>query len=417
MIYYLRDPDMKSFGVTVRALAGVLFALLVSGCDAPHGEGYLASDIPIPDTLEVWRATIDLTFGGNDSEGPGMIEPVPLGSNSTGDVLILDGRLLEVQRYDSTGRYQGLLVRPGQGPGEMRSRPFSFGSDDRGLWYVEPPAGRVHWVSLDGGTRRVEDTGFGFEALGALRVMIAPMGDGESKRYFVQTLRANPTDRSLRPTLRAGLYVSDEQELVPRHEFDMEGGVVSLDNGRTSFRFPGPLYHPIAFYDEATNEVILLERPVEPAGTLVIQSINDRGVVTSKRRLRVNTPEIPVDRRVRIKERILALASLGGARRVDRDLRDALEQIVDELPNEFPVFDEAVRGPEGTLWLRRVGLDLDGDREWLVLDASFNPLAKALIPVSASEVAFRSDGYWWAVMDAWINEPYVVRLSFTAPAP
>lgn len=47
------------------------------------------------------------------------------------------------------------------------------------------------------------------------------------------------------------------------------------------------------------------------------------------------------------------------------------------------------------------------------LDEALNPVARALVPANASELSVRHDGDWWAVMDAWVEEPYVVRLTFT----
>jgi hypothetical protein len=393
----------ERFGVSV----GVLLALLANGCEAPAEE-----DFPIMDSLAVWRAEVEVAVGGDDSEGPGTIRPIPLGASPMGDIYVLDPQLLEVQRYDSTGRYRGLLVGPGQGPGEMRSRPLSFGLGDQGVWFTDGAAGRIHLVSFDGGEHRVVDTGFGFEAMGAQSVRIEKIRDWEGERYLLETLRADPTDRSLRPTLQVGLYRSDGAVLDTLHEFSLKSRHVALDGGRSSVSFPGPLYDPVVLYDDGESEVVIIERPHEPAGTLVIQRIEQSGTVMTKRLLRVAAPELSPDRRARIKERLLTLASFGGARSLDPGVREELEQIVDELPRRFPAFDEAALGPEGTIWVRRAGLELDGEREWLVFDRSLEPVARALVPTNASELSFRNDGAWWAVMDAWLDKPYVARLSF-----
>lgn len=394
------------------ALAGVLLATLTSGCEPPAAEIQ-----PMSDTLAVWRAEVELTVGADDAEGPGTIRPVPLGASPTGDIYVLDLQLLEVQHYDSTGRYQGLLVRPGQGPGEMRSRPFSFGLEDQGVWFDEAPSGRIQFISFDGDERRVVDTGLGFEALGARNVRIEKIGGWEAERYLVRTVRADPADLSIRPTLQGALYRIDGDVLDTLHEFGLKGGHVALDGGRSSVSFPGPIFDPLVLYDEDENEVIMIERPRDSVGSIAIQVVDETGTVVRQRRFRVDTPDITPDRRARITDRLLTLASFGGARSLDPGLRRELERIVEELPNRFPAFDEAALGPDRTLWLRRAGLERDGDREWLVLDRSLNAVAKALVPVGASDLSYRDDGAWWAVMDAWLETPYVARLSFAEHHP
>lgn len=393
--------------------SGILLLLLASGCEVPSED---VSSIP-PDSLAVWRADVELAVGGDDSEGPGTIQPIPLGASPTGEIFILDPQLLEVQRYDSAGRYRGLLVRSGQGPGEMRSRPVSFGSDDQGIWFDEPPSGRVHFVSFDGEERRVEETGLSFDALGAQSVRIERLRGQANQQYFAETLRVDPSDRSLWPTLQASLYRSDGQVIDTLHEFSLKGRHLALDGGRSSVTFPGPLFHPVAVYNDDNSELVIIERPHQPAGTIAIQVMDVSGAVMRRHELRVGTPEITLDRRETTKDRLLTLASFGGTRSLDPILRRDLEQIVDELPPRFPAFDVATLGPAGTLWLRRAGLELDDEREWLVLDGSLNPVARALVPIAASDLSFRNDGAWWAVMDAWIGEPYVVRLSFGEPQP
>lgn len=175
-------------------LAGILLVLLGSGCEGPSEDL-----VPISGTLEVWRAEVDLAVGGDDSDGPGMIQPVPLGAGPDGDIYVLDPRLLEVQQYDSTGRYGGLLVRPGEGPQEMRSRPVSFGLEERGIWFTEGASGRIHVISFNGKDHRVEDTGFTFESLGARSVTIEKTGNGETSQYLDTLLEFDMTSRRSPP--------------------------------------------------------------------------------------------------------------------------------------------------------------------------------------------------------------------------
>ena len=82
-------------------------------------------------------------------------------------------------------------------------------------------------------------------------------------------------------------------------------------------------------------------------------------------------------------------------------LREFLEQ-----REYFPPVTRLVAGSDGTTWL--AGPDVDGERSWLVLDASGSPIGRVRLPARSSVSSADASECWVVERDA-LDIPYVVR--------
>jgi hypothetical protein len=112
---------------------------------------------------------------------------------------------------------------------------------------------------------------------------------------------------------------------------------------------------------------------------------------------------------------MLEVASLYGSRPVHQVAERRINEYVAALPSYGPPFEEAVQGPDGSIWLRQtVGGD-SRQAQWIVLDSTFTPTSRALVPRSVQSLLFRSDGSWWATLIDDSGVPYVGLLDFREP--
>ena len=88
-----------------------------------------------------------------------------------------------------------------------------------------------------------------------------------------------------------------------------------------------------------------------------------------------------------------------------RAYADALREFLEQR-EYFPPVTRLRVGSDGTTWL--AGPDIEGEREWLVLDGSGSTIGRFRLPARSS-VAFANESECWVVERDALDIPYVVQ--------
>ena len=338
-----------------------------------------------------------------------------LGANESGDVFVIDPALQEVRRFDSEGTFQDLVVKPGEGPGEMRLRPLTFGLRSGVLWWWELQTGRVTYVPLDGSAPRTDDTGLSYARFGTLGLRVAPITDDNA--YWVEAAVVDSTDTTLRPFYRFQHHLSQDSTVRVLEEYRARRAFLLFDGGGTTVAYPGPPDQPIVFL--LGQRLLRIDRPSVASDSFAVAKVrlmSHSGTVMRARDVWVPSARLSPSELDTIESRILFRAAHGGRRQLDRATRSIVETFVAEIPDRMPAFGEIALGPAGSVWLSQLGRPGEALGKWLVLDSLFQPVAQALVPSNLISMAYRDDQSWWATLLGNDDVRYVARLRFE-PAP
>lgn len=402
-----------------RCLAPAVLSVTLLGCGGERvvqGEWGEVQEV-LYDSLPELVGTIALKLGGEDGE-PGFVAPSPLGADADGRYYVIDPALQEVHRFGPDGTYEGIFVRSGQGPGEIRMRPSSFGSSPDGLWYSEFQTGRIHFVPFFDSVATVRESEWTYLRLGAGRADLVP-ASGWAGREFI--LRADFYDRmSPDPLMDVSVrwYRADAAALDTVIEYVASSPTVRLDRGQTVVRIPLARFDPMAVYRPIEHSLILVEQTPSTDGQGVrikITVVDGKGALLRGRELRAPARTFQPADRQRALEELLRRASFEGARAVSEEVEAGLRQLVEEWPMVLPEFEALAPGPNGTTWLQRTASRLEESRrrEWLVLDSLLLPVARATAPAEVGPVQFLQGGDWWATTDAGGEDSHVVKVVFS----
>ncbi len=396
----------------VSALAAGSVATAAS-CDvAPDAsqQESVATTKHLSPALPVWIGELELPIG-KDTQAQ-YIDPIPLGSDEQGRFFVLDPYLREVHSYDATGDSVETLVRSGEGPGEMRLRPWTFGLTSGAVWYSELPTGRVQKVSFDGSERSIEDTGWTPLMLGSDNMRISWLSDWSPGEYLIEAETRDPlVARQLRPGRTITLLRVQGHNTTPVYEFKTSGTLLVLDGGGTNVRYDGPADHSVLFYLPKRREVVRIDRPVTAGAgsTNIVLTKYRNGFRRRYREIAVNNERLSAGHRDSIEARLLRGASWDGQRAVAGDFKYAISELVRGIPAELPGFEAAVSSDD-QIWLQLYANATEQHREWLVLNTDFEPLARAFIPSDVVRMSVLSDGVWWVTMQGTLDSRYFGRI-------
>lgn len=380
----------------------------------------LSGTVVLLDSLPFWTTEPDLVIGLDASPGHDFTLPFALGADPSGRVYVMDQVVPEVRRFSPSGEFLGIFVASGRGPGEIAGTPASFGLRDGYVWHAELPTGRVHFVSTKGEEVFQRETGLTPALLGTLGIWLTPL-DGDE---FLVEVRAKEDNLwSIRPRDSVHHLVWSPAGVDTVLTYETSGSTVLLDGRRTTVVFPAPPDGAEVFYDRSREEFVRIDRPVDPDAehaAAVFRRFDRSGHFLGERTLLLEPRTLSAARRAAILDTLIYRASWGGGRTLDADIRSRLESLVGALPERLPAFERAALGPDGATWLLLPRDDKEGGgpRDWLVVDSTVTPIARARLPDNVIELAHHEDGDWWATLVGPAEVRYVARFRVTpSPSP
>jgi hypothetical protein len=318
-----------------------------------------------------WSVESDLTLGvvsGNPEQEFGMISGIA--ASPDGTLYVLDQQSREVRVFDASGNLSHRFGRPGQGPGEFGSAVTSIfrGSGDT-IFVPDLPNRRVNAYLPDGSVlpeRAIP------EATGT------PITWNMSGGRFVVRLFSLAWDGLV--ILRSGVADTLHTFVYPAPDLQMRG-----EPGSASFRM--------------TTDPL----PVQPAWTVLTDG---RIAVSTTDRygIEIYHADGRLDRIIRLDR---------GRRPITSDDREALVALWNErqraqgipaevaptielaVPDSFPAFASLSPGPDGSLWIQHVAVEVAemdplglgafeygrlGSRTWSVLDEAGRYLGDVTLP-------------------------------------
>jgi hypothetical protein len=354
-----------------------------------------------------------LAIGLDPSPGDEFVSPTVVGVDSDGGIYVYDRRLAELSRYDMTGRFQNVVAKEGDGPGGFRS-PSGFGVDSDSIWIAENHTDRVQWVSPDGEVLQVIHTGFRAGRLGFSS--LAPVGFSEGGDLLlvgVSELQARPGLFGPPLIWRYLTVDRDGETLDTVYEYQRPSRTILLHGGKTYVGYPGPDDAPIVSFRPRGNRILRIERPVPNSrerAEISLALITKEGVVIRSRTLDVEPVKLPEEVRDSLWARLVQSATLGGNVALDRATEKELNKVA-SWPEWYPPVGKFAVGPEGDLWLERLGAHRQGSTEWLVVDSMFHLVARAFLPPGVTRFGFFGGKAWVSLADS-LGIPYVARIEF-----
>lgn len=280
-----------------------------------------------------WLLTEDLVVHGGSGGVPAFGYLVDLDVDERGRIFVLDQQARTVYAFEPDGTLAGTMGGPGDGPGELGPLAASL--------LVRGDTVLVGDWSQDRLTRYGTDSGF-------LATEAIPGSDGA--RTWWSAEEGEIYLRSLRMYTDAeGRWTGDD--LLLRYVSEgVVDTVLAFDYSRSDVGAPGAPNVPLfvnapswtALDGGGVAWLAVLEgriRVHDPDGGL-------RGILASRRW----RPREPTAAHLTVLEEKLGdrLELLGGS-------RDALEQLPVEEPAALPAVTRVIAGPEGTLWVQRMG--------------------------------------------------------------
>ena len=398
-----------------------LIALVASACtDAPaagwSGEVRDSAGVavvrntgaPMWSDGEAWRASEDLTIGGDEARPETLFGHVAdVAVDDAGRMYVLDQQAQAVRVFRPDGRTVGTIGRPGEGPGELGR--FTFSALVRGdtLLVVDWGQGRLSRFGTDGAFLASER----LPTTGAARSWWAAGPDG-------------PLFRSLeRYTDDEGRWQGRDVLLRYRGEGTADT-VLAFDYPQSDIGLRGAPNVPLVIntpswtvLDDGRVAWLTLEDPRirihAPDGRLVRTVGSD-----------VWTARAPTAAENRALEEKLGekLEMLGGS-------RDAASQIPVEHPERLPAITAVQAGPDSTLWVQRMGAVEDvhpmavnspdppsgwGGTTWDVLDREGRWMGSVELPAGFRLFRTRGDRLY-GVRRGELDVEEVVRLRLERP--
>ncbi|HET6680115.1 MAG TPA: hypothetical protein VFG84_02875 [Gemmatimonadaceae bacterium] len=307
-----------------------------------------------------------------------------IGTNSAGDIFVLDLSAHHVQRFDSTGRHTGSFGAEGGGPGEFQ---FAFG-------LMTAADGRV-WA-VDIGKRAFVGWGGDGELLPQ-----SPLPDG-----FAGGLMRRAEDGlvfAARDTSGQQLVLVPDsgQRIVLASLPRAERRDISLPSCGMGFSGMEPLFSPYLVWTTAENITVVARNP-----DYLIEVYDGDSLV---RRLTRDVAPQPANSEV-------ARASLGDGMVVGtpsgRRVCDPAEVVEKRgVAPYLPMVERLALAPDGTLWVERWAVDADSRS--IDIFAPEGEYLGTLAPGTPMPVGFLPDGTILAVAedDAGVQRLMAARLS------
>lgn len=99
---------------------------------------------------QTWTLVEDLRIGGADSGPKSFSEVRGIVATKSGNIFVLDSKVLEIRVFDSRGNFLRVAARRGQGPGEIaNANGLAIGQDDI-VWVNDQRNGRFSQFTADG---------------------------------------------------------------------------------------------------------------------------------------------------------------------------------------------------------------------------------------------------------------------------
>ena len=387
-------------------------AVVSTACDLSRPPAdHDAPDVIDLEQLPVFRGTVDLEIGNNESSGHVFVDPRPLGEAADGSVFVLDRSLRDVRRFDSSGSFAGYVVRPGEGPGEMRYSPPSFGIDSTHIWFSEQQTGQIHYVPHSGGASHTVRTGFSLTTTGVVSTVVSPAPGGADYHARLSFPR-DSSSTELRPWYKVRVLKSHVGTTKVLYEYDIRSPSLHFDRGGTRVRYWGPPDGPVV-EPIGADGFIRIDRPAAaPDGAPIhLELHNAAGNVVRTRRFLVPSAPLTQSSRDSIESAITNGATWDHARSLPSGLRTQIRSLVSGISDWRPAFDHAVVGDDGSSWLRLSGQSTGGERTWLVVDSSFSPQAQIQLPEQVTELVPFSMEKCWATLAGENGVLYVARIA------
>jgi hypothetical protein len=363
---------------------------------------------PLWDSASAWRVGRDLMIGGDDTRPETLFGYVAdLAVDAAGRMYVLDQHAQAIRVFAPDGSTLRTLGGPGRGPGEVSRFALSLVARGDTLLLVDWGQARLTRYHTDG---RFLDA--------------APL----------------PTQGGARTWWRAGtdaLYLRSLQRYVDdRGRWQGRDALLRLEPGAGADTVLVFDYHPTDLGGpEEARFPLLVNAPswtvLEGGGAAWLAldegrvRIHDatgalRRVVTS--RSWVQREPTPAEARLLEEKAGEKLEMLGGS-------REALGQLPVEQPDRLPAVTSVVAGPEGTLWVQRLGHAEDvhpmalntpdppsgyGGGIWDVLDAEGRLLGSIELPARARVMRVVGDALY-AVQRDELDVERVVRLRVSRP--
>ncbi|WP_419163213.1 hypothetical protein [Candidatus Palauibacter sp.] len=323
-------------------------------------------------------------------------------------VYVLLGQEGRVRVFTRAGEFVRDLGGRGEGPGELMT-PSSMGWHRSRLWVADPTLRR--FTLFDVATGEAETIPYDVDAPLAYHFLSmvprAILANGG--------LVGSPTYSGPRVVARGG--ISHLPQLVSDTTGTLRDtlAILSLGGGPVELRAglaPGVrryAAHPlsdddlITFTPDGSGAVQVKRKSSEGSGSAEFEvvRIGVLGDTLFRRRIGYEPRRVPEGFYTDEISR-----SLDGPRVVDRGAHASALREFYEQRRYFPPVTTVRVGSDGTTWL--AGLDEDGVREWLVLDASGASIGRFRLPTTSRVSAANRIEAWVVEKDA-LDIPYVVR--------
>lgn len=360
---------------------------------------------PAHGQIREWTLERGVTIGSVDDPVYGLsaVEQVLADAER---VFVLQPQDGKVRVFSHAGEFVRDLGGRGRGPGEL-VRPSSMGRYGSRLWVTEPMSGRVTFFDVATGAAetiryRADVPGSREEWIPAAvlangrivaspRVTMAPGGQGMASETAIIV---TDSEGNLLDTLARRSIAGNIGKITAGLPAGTEMYVVS----------PLPDYDITSFAPDGSG-VVLVKRRIWDGGTdpatFEITRIDLHGDTVYRRSIQYQPRRVPSD----FFDDEIARSADGSGINNRRDHARALREFYEE-GRYFPPVTAMSMGSDGTTWVARV--DVDGEREWLVLDDAGSSVGRLRLPTT-SHVAYANETECWVVETDALDIPYVVR--------
>ncbi len=360
---------------------------------------------------ESWVLVEDLRIGSLDRPNYTLTKVRDLAIGKDGSIYVGQDMDKLIRVFDSDGRFVRTIGREGGGPGEFQS--------------ISSLGWRADTLSVvDFVQTRVSQFSAGGEHLHTFR-FDGPMLPESSRPTPPNTLFP---DGSIVATPLIGSQ--EDIDSLPILRMDRGGeildtlGMVSARGGRAVIRTEEITIHtflPVPSnslweVSPADSSILIVHRPIPEnvkEGTFRVQKFGSTGAAIFDRHFRYTPKPVPED------FYDFAARHPGFLERASRAMdRSELIQLVHDsipIPELQPAITQLTAGRDGTIWLRRDGLETETVR-WIVLNTKGDIIAELTAPAELEILVAQRDMVW-GVMEDELEVSYVVRFRVTrAPA-
>lgn len=384
---------------------------LVLGCIAVGCAAGEAADVAVRDSAGIrivenhatdggwprgtpWTAEVDLTIGSDTGDAAYQFGRVGhLAVTASGDILVLDQLAGEIRVFDRHGVFQRTIGRSGRGPGEL----------SRSANAVLPIAGDS-LVVPDPAEQRITVFAPGGEAARVIAIPPQPMGQSwillPDGRYLMRGL-----------TISRGTsgFVFWDALLALSADGTVADTLFEFDYAKSDLGGPGRLRMPLIVNNPSWARLsdgriawTALDRDY-----VMIHDAMGQPVARVTHAQWISRPVTPADRTAMVELLRAKLRMIGG----DASFADSPQV---DAPERFPAVTAARAGPDGTIWVQRMGpveaidpmainapdrADFFGGQTWDVLDDAGRFLGSITLPPRFRIFHITSDAIYGAARD------------------